>query len=243
MRRRHLRLGRRTAKPACDHAVLDGAFDSWPTWSPDGRRIAVNASLDPDDIFEYPDHHLAEVATRHARRLTRSALLDAHPTWAGSRLLCARVYDELGGGHRTPCERHPSDRVATRHDRLVRHMPGPILEFDASPDGRRVLVADGHARNPGLWVVTVAGSRRRKVQGGQAVCAGQPPDRARRHGPRRARQGPRAQALAAAVRTPRLAAGRPRASPAPPITARTSRSGRWVRTSCSSIRRPAPAHR
>ncbi len=133
------------------------AFTQPFDWSPDSRRIAVTRSRDPADIFLRPDLYLVDVVTRSARRLTRHPYFDGHPSWRGSRLLYARVTDEAQVRPR-PVDELRVIEGAARRDRLVRRIPGPILDIAASPDGRRVLVIDGGAAGSGLSVVNV-GSR------------------------------------------------------------------------------------
>jgi Tol biopolymer transport system component len=68
-------------RPLTDPAK--GAFDTSPTWSPDGKRIAFVRLV--RDVPSYADAHELYVMSaegRNLRRLTRNSTFDDHPAWS-----------------------------------------------------------------------------------------------------------------------------------------------------------------
>jgi Tol biopolymer transport system component len=122
-------------------------FDDDPAWSPDGATIAFVR------FVREPVIYFVGAYGGPARWLTRGE----SPSWApgGSRLVFA-----FGDGIYTI---EPSGRGRTRIARIP-GTRGADLQPRWSPDGRKILfTTTPHGRRPGIWVMDVDGSDRRRI--------------------------------------------------------------------------------
>ena len=122
-----------------------------PAWSPDGRSLAF-VRMNPE-LFEI---RVLTLGRRRSRVLAR-AFVDGPPVWSpdGRRLAFARV--GMNGGAWQIW-------VVNRDGRGLRRVssgPGEKRDPDWSPDGRRLVFAG----DAGLYVVSVADRRQRKLAG------------------------------------------------------------------------------
>ena len=126
------------------HLLTRSGFNSWPAFSPDGKRIAFGSSRAGDyDIY------VMEADGNNSRRLTRSPGLDMRPAWSpdGRRLAFTSNRD----GHYQVYVMH-ADGSGIR--RITRH-----LERDDHaawhPDGKRLAIVSERSGKFDLYLVEV----------------------------------------------------------------------------------------
>ena len=71
--------------------ISESGINGAPSWSPDGNQLAVVLSYEGN-----PDIYIIELATRSARRITRSEAIDTEPEWLDSGTLIF-TSDRSGG--------------------------------------------------------------------------------------------------------------------------------------------------
>jgi Tol biopolymer transport system component len=152
-------------RPLTDPAK--GAFDTSPTWSPDGKRIAFVRLV--RRVSSYADGHELYVMTaegRKLRRLTRNSAFDDHPAWSpdGKWIAFARqgpASPDLGDVSFDIWIMH-ADGSAPK--RLTRGRDDEV-EPAWSPDGTQIAYVADNPTTPGARIVVMRsdGTRRRSI--------------------------------------------------------------------------------
>jgi eukaryotic-like serine/threonine-protein kinase len=135
--------------------------EEWPTWSPDGARLAYVAEIDG-----FRQLFVRTLATGEERRVTRETRDAIQPAWSadGRRLAFVRATadsgrlepGDLNGWYFEGGDVWSVDLASGQESRLVSNAFGPAwspdgghLAFDAAWAGpRRVWISDGEGRNP-----------------------------------------------------------------------------------------------
>lgn len=144
--------------------------DSFPAWSPDGKKIAFTSARDGQREI-----YMMNPDGSGQRRLKRSRFDSLLPAWSpdGKKI----AYMEGTGDFTATIYAMNADGSVPR--RVVR---GQGQSPTWSPDGRRIAFADFNQGNWQIYVVNTDGSglRRLTSKGGNVEPAWQPPPRAKR---------------------------------------------------------------
>jgi Tol biopolymer transport system component len=145
-------------------------YVEYPTWSPDGTKIAFMAQL-PGASGSDPDYeiYVMDADGSHVRRLTRNPGSDGWPAWSpdGTQIVYASTIDDCSHSDAPDC-RDTGD-IGPWHDvwvmdadgRQQRRVTPDFGQFFAwSPDGRAIMVAGASS----LYVVRPDGSGRVDVR-------------------------------------------------------------------------------
>ena len=136
--------------------TLNAADDYYPTWAPDGRRLAFVSERDGR-----PQIYTMNVDGSNVVRITNSAGSDTWPAWNPDGVRIAYASD------RDTDDKHPeiymmlangtgSVRLTTHH--LANYMPG------WAPDGRRIAFVTQRDGNNEIYMITVDGPVRPPVR-------------------------------------------------------------------------------
>jgi serine/threonine protein kinase len=125
-------------------AAPDGTY--WPTWSPDGTRIAYQAR--PEGAASAPDIFVVPAAGGAAVRLTDAPEYDGRPTWSADGEWIYFASDREGGraGWKVPAAGGPATRVTDVSAAVYRESPdGRWLFAGAGQQQTRIDLSDGEA--------------------------------------------------------------------------------------------------
>ena len=139
------------------------AADYYPTWSPDGKKLAFHSKRQLNwDIY------IINITTREEQRLTHQPLMDTYPAWSpdGKRIVYSSIrqkvdqagldlylMDAADGGNKKALTNTPTDEAVPAWS-----PDGSIVAFQSEQDGRWVIHlmnADGSERreliDDGAW--------------------------------------------------------------------------------------------
>ena len=137
-----------------------GTYNSGPTLSPDGKRVAVG-QLDSTGNW---DIWLMDVARGVPTRFTFDTLNDISPVWSpnGTQLVFASDRSIAG-----PFDIYEKDSSGSGKEELFLKSGSSMFPNDWSPDGRHILyTVDSEKAGSDLWVVPVQGG---KPEGGKPM--------------------------------------------------------------------------
>lgn len=131
--------------------VLGGMFAEFPTWSPDGKRIAFHGEKNRKSGI-----YVLDVRTRRMKRIT--AGLDSGPAWSpiGKLIAFVRLGERLPSGER------PTDIfVVTPEGGEPVNLTRTTSSEDSlswSPDGRRLAFQSNREGNNDIYVINADGA-------------------------------------------------------------------------------------
>jgi TolB protein len=128
-------------------AVTEGnlSHEEWPSWSPDGKRIAFTSTRDGN-----PELYVADADGKNRVRLTSDPAIDAHPCWSPDGRTIVFATNRWGDLELALIEADGS--------RLRRFTEGPGLDdYPAySPDGTRIAFTSNRGGALDIVVADVA---------------------------------------------------------------------------------------
>ena len=127
-----------------------------PTWAPDGKRLAVAASVQLPDGTEKNGLWTLKVDGTDEAYVTEAAAADAQPDWApsGVKLVFALVTGSLGDGPATQLAVADGQTVTQLTQEPSRRYAGPAW----SPDGERIAFSVfDRADGSGIYVMSADG--------------------------------------------------------------------------------------
>jgi TolB protein len=147
--------------PAAQQHLYD---DMWPSWSPDGTRVAFMSTRDGD-----PDIYVMNRDGSAPRRLTTAPGRDAHPFWSpdGTRIVFQSPREE-GQTRLFVMNADGSAQRALTANRGFCGMPawspdGRHILFQCSDDAVPPIEAPWHGGAPDIYRLTVAGGDLRRL--------------------------------------------------------------------------------
>ncbi len=138
-------------------------FEKYPSWSPDGKRIAfVSSGVTPGMIYEWDDVHLYSMAAdgTDVRRIAEGPLVHETPRWSpdGERIAYA-VFEDRGLGQPPAIYIHVVGSDGGTAQRLTDAASGPTW----SPDGERIAYAKADGDDVALYTIAVDGTDARRL--------------------------------------------------------------------------------
>ena len=138
-------------------------FEKYPSWSPDGKRIAfVSSGVTPGMIYEWDDVHLYSMAAdgTDVRRIAEGPLVHETPRWSpdGERIAYA-VFEDRGLGQPPAIYIHVVGSDGGTAPRLTDAASGPTW----SPDGERIAYAKVDGDDVALYTIAVDGTDARRL--------------------------------------------------------------------------------
>lgn len=131
-------------------ATTDGklSHEEWPTWSPDGSRIAYSSTRDGNQEI-----YAIGVDGEQRQRLTSHPAIDAHPAWSPDGKRIAFATDRWGDLEIALYD------VATEQVTRLTHSRGLDDYPTWSPDGRRIALTSNRSGNFEIWVISADGTQ------------------------------------------------------------------------------------
>ena len=138
-------------------------FEKYPSWSPDGKRIAfVSSGVTPGMIYEWDDVHLYSMAAdgTDVRRIAEGPLVHETPRWSpdGERIAYA-VFEDRGLGQPPAIYIHVVGSDGGTAPRLTDAASGPTW----SPDGERIAYAKVDGDDVALYTIAADGTDARRL--------------------------------------------------------------------------------
>ena len=133
---------------------------SYPSWSPDGKRIAFVSWRDKKGKY---DIYLMDADGKNQQRLTENPGYDRDPSWSPNGERIAFVSDRDGNK-----EIYLMDADGKNQRRLTRN-PSPDTNPSWSPDGKRIVFVSHRDGNYEIYVMNADGARqvRRRTKDGR----------------------------------------------------------------------------
>ncbi len=135
--------------------TVNDQFDSWPSWSPDGSRVAYVHETVDSAAGNTMEIYVMNADGSNPTRLTVNNAIDYMPSWSpdGSRIafISNRAYEAAGYDYSSPCDIYVMKADGTKPTRLTTH--GVDSRIAWSPDGSRIAYSDG-----GIWVMKADGT-------------------------------------------------------------------------------------
>ena len=138
-------------------------FDNYPSWSPDGSRIAfVSSGETPYRLHEWNDVHLYTMAASgtDVRRIANGPLVHHPPQWSpdGERIAYA-LFEDRGLGQLPAVYIHVVGAGGGDSQRLTDAASGPSW----SPDGERIAYAKADGDEVALYTIGADGTDERRL--------------------------------------------------------------------------------
>ena len=138
-------------------------FEKYPSWSPDGERIAfVSSGVTPGVIYEWDDVHLYSMAAdgTDVRRIAEGPLVHETPRWSpdGERIAYA-VFEDRGLGQPPAIYIQVVGAGGGESQRLTDAASGPSW----SPDGERIAYAKVDGDEVALYTIAADGTDARRL--------------------------------------------------------------------------------
>ena len=138
-------------------------FEKYPSWSPDGERIAfVSSGATPGVIYEWNDVHLYSMAAdgTDVRRIAEGPLVHETPRWSpdGERIAYA-IFEDRGLGQPPAIYIHVVGAGGGDSQRLTDAASGPSW----SPDGERIAYARVDGDEVALYTIAADGTDARRL--------------------------------------------------------------------------------
>lgn len=135
--------------------TVNEQFDSWPSWSPDGSRVAYVHEPVDSAAGNTMEIYVMNADGSNPTRLTVNNAIDYMPSWSpdGSRIafISNRAYEAAGYDYSSPCDIYVMKADGTNPTRLTTN--GVDSRIAWSPDGSRIAYSDG-----GIWVMKADGT-------------------------------------------------------------------------------------
>ena len=133
---------------------------SYPSWSPDGKRIAFVSHRDEKGKY---DIYVMDADGKNQQRLTENPGYDRDPSWSPNGERIAFVSDRDGNK-----EIYLMDADGKNQRRLTRN-PSPDTNPSWSPDGQRIVFVSHRDGNYEIYVMNADGARqvRRRTKDGR----------------------------------------------------------------------------
>ena len=137
--------------------TFNGVFERRPVWSPDRSRIAFSGR----DAGGQWDLYTVAAGGGDLRQVTNDAARDDLPSWTadGTQLVFTRY---ATASFDCPCEAWFVNADGSGSQKLATG-PGDVVGADASPVGRRLVVATTARGRSDLYVMDVSGSGSRRI--------------------------------------------------------------------------------
>ena len=142
----------------------NGYFEKYPSWSPDGQRIAfVSSGETPNRLHEWDEVHLYTMAGdgTEVRRVAAGPLVHETPRWSpdGERIAYVK-FDDRGMGGRPPAI---YIYVVGADGRGDRRLTEAVSAPSWSPDGERIAFAKVDGDEIALYVIAADGTDARRL--------------------------------------------------------------------------------
>jgi Tol biopolymer transport system component len=147
----------------------DVTYDSSPSFSPDGRRIAFTRTVG-SGLSSMQNIFSVDIDGTDLRRLTFGPSSDFDPTFTPDGRRIVFVSDRDGGGSFADPTAIYSMRVDGSGTRRLIDTSGADLEPDVSPDGRRILFLSDRDGGQNVFVAGAGGRNPRALRGPVSGC-------------------------------------------------------------------------
>ncbi len=150
--------------------LTEGVNDGWPSWSPDGARIAFSSTRYDPGIgtcvagtdFRCPtDIYAVEADGSQVTRLTSDPAPEYHPAWSpdGSQIAFARAPNCCATAI------YVMEAAGTRVRQVSSGEGGSDFSPSWSPDGKQIVFAAIRNEDWGIWVVNADGTGEHAIVG------------------------------------------------------------------------------
>ncbi|MEN6343130.1 MAG: PKD domain-containing protein [Methanospirillum sp.] len=138
------------------YLTLDGELDCWPSWSPDGSRIAYVHEPVETAAGNSMEIYVMNADGTGQTRLTANDAVDYMPAWSpdGSRIafVSNHAYEQAGYDYSSPCDIWVMNADGSSPTRLTTDGVGSRLAW--SPDGARIA----YEGSGGIWTMNADGT-------------------------------------------------------------------------------------
>jgi len=135
--------------------IVDGAWNTDPAWSPDGRRLAYVSTKDGET-----DIYVLELESGHVTRLTDDGSWNGNPTWSPDGAWV--MYDSSRDGTNPAPDNSFRNLFVVRADGTERHRVTALPGYNGTPtwsrDGKTILFASNRSGTYKLYTMDLDGS-------------------------------------------------------------------------------------